>query len=192
MPEIDEGLLSRVAKRLDEPTKFAALGEDQSILELAATAYSAGLSGEEDEDLTRPTGFNPHVAALFEAVIESAFLVAHADGVFDEDEVRAFKKVVVTVCHGKVTETQVEALLADFSDQLDEDGLDKRLEMVGRTITRPEHAFEVLRIAGLLAAVSAGVSEEERAVLERMAQAFGVRRDMLQQALDEVDAVLST
>src|SRR5688572_26850443 len=145
MPGIDEDLLKRVAKRLDAPPSYATHAE-QSIIEAAAEAYSVGLSEEVEEDeQTRPTGFNPNAAAMFEAVVESAFLVANADGVFDPDELGAFKRVVVSACHGKVTEAQIEALMADFADQLEEDGIDKRIEMVARTITRPEQAGEVLR-----------------------------------------------
>lgn len=190
MPGIDEALLSRVIKRLDAPPSYAAHAE-QSIIEAAAEAYGVGLAEELDEDeQTRPTGFNPNAAALFEAVVESAFIVAKADGVFDGDELATFKQVVVAACHGKVTEAQIEALLADFGDQFEEDGIEKRIEMVARTITRPEQAAEVLRIAGLLAVISGGVSEEERTVLERMATQFGVGTEGLARALDEVESVL--
>jgi tellurite resistance protein len=189
MPGIDEDLLKRVAERLDAPPRYAA-HSDHSIIEAAAVAYSVSLSDEIDDEQTRPTGFNPNAAALFEAVVESAFLVANADGVFDTEELSAFKRVVVSSCHGKVTEQQIEALIADFADQLEEDGMQKRIEMVGRTITRPEQAAEVLRIAGLLAVVSAGVSAEERAVLERMATEFGVGAEGLSRAIAEVESVL--
>jgi tellurite resistance protein len=190
MPGIDEDLLKRVTQRLDQPPPYAAEAE-QSILEAAASAYSVGLAEELEEELTRPTGFNPNAAALFEAVIESAFLVANADDVFDDQEVATFKNVVVTACHGKVTEAQIEALLADFSDQLKEDGVDKRIEMVARVVRRPEQALEVLRISGLLALVSAGLSDDERSVLERMAGQFGVGREDLAQVLAEVDSALA-
>lgn len=190
MPGIDEDLLKRVATRLDAPPSYAVRAE-QSIIEAAAEAYNVSLSEEfDEEEQTRPTGFNPNAAALFEAVVESAYLVANADGVFDAEELATFKRVVVTACHGKVTEAQIEALMADFADQLAEDGMEKRIEMVARTITRPEQAAEVLRIAGLLALASAGVSEQERSVLERMATQFGVGEDGLSRALAEVESVL--
>ena len=41
--------------------------------------------------------------------------------------------------------------------------------MVARTITRPDHQQEVLRIAALMAHISGGVSEPERNVLEQLA-----------------------
>lgn len=191
MPDLDHGLLKRVAQRLSEPPLYATDSEQQSILALAASAYSSGLNSEvDDEEQTRPTGFDPQAAALFEAVVESAFLVAHADGEFDPDERLAFKRVVAAACQGKVSESQVDALIADFEDQLKEDGMVKRIEMVSRIITRPEQGGEILRIAGLLAAVSAGVNERERDVLERLAVQFGLGNEALEAALAEVDRAM--
>lgn len=154
-----------------------------------ASAFS---SGEQvlEEDITRPTGFNPFAAALFEAVLESAYLVANADGHFDATERNAFVHVVLEACDGQVSTAQMDALLADLAQQLNEDGVDKRIEMVGRTITRPEHGEEVLRIAGLLAHASAGMSDVERAMLEKLAARFGLDDSALDRVLAEVHSVL--
>jgi tellurite resistance protein len=75
---------------------------------------------------------------------------------------------------------------------LTEDGADKRVEMVGRTITRPEHGEEVLRIAGLLAHASAGVSDVERSWLEKLATRFGLEAGVLERVLDEVEAAVGS
>jgi tellurite resistance protein len=100
--------------------------------------------------------------------------------------------VVVAACNGSVAEPQLSALLADLADQLEEDGLDKRVEMVGRTITRPEHAREVLRIAGLIAHVSGGVSDSERTVLNKLAGQFHLDHGAVGAALAEVERALSS
>src|SRR5262245_21120893 len=129
----DESLLRRVADKLGQPPSYADEGAKGSILTLAAAFYG---SRPLDDDVTQPTGFDPEAAALFEAVVESAYLVAHADGEFDADERAAFQHVVLAACEGAVAARQVEALLADLEDQLAEDGLDKRIRMVGRAIAR--------------------------------------------------------
>jgi tellurite resistance protein len=185
----DEGLLRRVAQRLGQPPGYAGQGESRSVLVLAAGAYGSS-HNQESEDTTRPTGFDPQAAALFEAVVESAYLVANADGVFDAEEVAAFRNVIVTACDGKVSEAQADGLIADLRDQFAEDGIEKRIEMVARVITRPDHAKEVLRIAGLLAAISGGVSTEERDALSRLASRLGVGDAEVGAALDEVSRVL--
>jgi tellurite resistance protein len=157
-------------------------------LTVSASKYT---SSSLDDETTQPTGFDPQAAALFEAVVESAFLVANADGEFDDVERRAFMRVVLSACKGSVSEQQINALLADLGDLLEEDGIDKRVGMVARTITRPEQAHEVLRIAGLIAHVSDGVSSVERAVLDKLASEFRLDRGAVEGALAEVTRALS-
>ena len=184
----DLSLLGKVAQKLGEAPSYADSGVKGSILTVSATSY--GFRDEGEDEVTQPTGFDPHAAALFESVVESAFLVANADGVFDDTERAAFLQVVSSACGGSIAERQVAALLADLADQLEEDGLSKRIEMVARTITRPEHAREVLRIAGLIAHVSEGVSAQERDVLEKLTSNFQLKPADLDTALNEVERAL--
>lgn len=186
MVSVDEGLLNKVAARLAEPPSYAENAAGGSVLTVSAAAYSGSRVIEADEEVTQPTGFDPQAAALFEAVLESAFLVAKADGEFDDAERAAFQQVVLAACQGRVTQAQIKALLDDLDDLLEEDGIEQRINMVSKTITRESHAREVLRIAGLLAHVSAGVSEVERSVLERLSDKFGLSREILDGALIEV------
>ena len=117
-------------------------------------------------------------------------MVANADGDFDDAEQSAFQHVVVTACGGRIAERQVSALLSDLHDQLQEDGIDKRVQMVARSISREDHAREVLRIAALLAHVSGGVSEAEERVLNRLASELGLGHEDSLRALSEAARAL--
>ena len=156
----DESLLGKVATQLSRPPSYASGTAKASILSIAAASYGWKSNGDE---VTQPT------------VVEAAFLVANADGEFDETEQVAFRHVVVTACQGLVVERQVSALLADLTDQLAEDGMDKRVQMVSKSIAREDQAREVLRIAALLAYVSGGVSDVERNVLGKLANELTAR-----------------
>jgi len=188
MSEANTPLIQQIVAKLGRPPSYAERGVSGSILGVAAQSYG---SNSVVEDVTQPTGFDPEVAALFEALVESAFLVAHADGDFDETEREAFEHIVLAVCQGKVAERQVHALLLDLQAQLEEDGLEKRVAMVGRSIKRPEHAHEVLRVAALLAEVSGGVSAVERQVLSELAKACQLDEFALSRALTEATMSLS-
>jgi tellurite resistance protein len=179
-------LLAKVARShtLGEPS--TATESSVSILSLAAASYGAAPV----EENTVPTGFDPAAAALFEAIVEGAYLVASADGVFDEDERRTFERVVATACGGVVSPKHIAALVSDLADQLSEDGLDARLSMLGRTITKREHALEVLRIAALIARASEDVSAVERSVLDKIAAACGLDAGSVDTALREVDEAM--
>jgi tellurite resistance protein len=186
MTHPDKSLIERVARGIARPGAHTSGG--LSILAQAASSYGARPIMDE---ATVPTGFDPSAAALFEAVVEAAFLVANSDGVFDDDERAAFQSVVAEACGDVIQISQLDALLADLCEQLAEDGLEKRTRMVARTITRQEHQLEVLRIAALMAHISGGVSAQERSVLEQLARGFGLDHLQLQEALSESESVLS-
>jgi len=188
MPVADVRLLEKVARGLSEPRVDAPTGAESSILTVAAGAYGARPAGDEN---TVPTGFDPRVAALFEGIVEAAYLVANADGQFDDTERRAFEQVVFQACGGAVAAQQIGNLLADLGDLLGEDGLDRRILIVSRTVTNRDHQREVLRIAGLLAHVSGGVSEVERRMLDRLAESFDLTPDEVDRALAAVRAALA-
>lgn len=180
-----QSLLDKVAGKLREPREAGSVRG--SILALAGAQYG---SHQRDEDLTQPTGFDPQAAALFEAVVESAYLVANADGEFDSTEREAFEHVVLSACGGSVSPSQLRALLADLEDLLAEDGPEKRARMVARTISKPEQAREVLRVAALLAHVSEGVSDVERRTLDCLALEFKLPEGAVDAALSEVERAL--
>jgi tellurite resistance protein len=177
----DHSLLSRIARSLSEPDAPGNL--------LAETASLYGSRPEGDDDA--PPTFDPAAAALFEAVVEAAYLVANADGVFDATEQRAFRQVVFTACGEVIPERQLDAILADLAAQLEEDGLDKRLTMVARTIATPEHAREVLRVAALIAHISEGVSAVERDTMLKLARGCGLGPEALEEALRHVENALA-
>ncbi len=178
-------LLARVART--PHGEYAEGGtSDRSILTLAAASYGSRPTDES----TVPTGFDPHAAALFESIVEGAYLVATADGVFDEEERRAFERIVTASCGGAVAQGHIADLIADLADQLSEDGLDTRLARLGEGLGRKEHAQEVIRIAALIAHVSDDVSEVERSVLEKLAAACKIEASEIDVALAEVKTAL--
>ncbi len=183
----DKGLLERVARGVSRPGEAAPAGVTSSILAQAASSYGARPVVEES---TVPTGFDPAAAALFEATVEAAYLVANSDGEFDPEEQGVFQSVVVEACNNLVQPSQLGALLADLREQLAEDGIEKRARMVARTITRRDHQLEVLRIAALMAHASGGVSEPERHVLAELARGFDLGADAVDRALAEAESAL--
>jgi tellurite resistance protein len=181
-------LLARVAQFGSGPLPQASTGGATSILSLAAASYGLRPS----EDATVPTGFDPMAMALFEAIVEGAYLVATADAVFDDSERRTFERVVVAACGSGVAPEQIAALVSDLGDQLTADGLERRVQVVARSITKKEHAHEVLRIAALLAQASDDVSPQERDVLARIARACNVEAGEVDVALTEARKVLAS
>lgn len=182
-----ESLLARVVSSIAQGEPSQNGKNQKSILSQAAASYARKPSGAE---ATIPTGFDPRAASLFEAVVEAAFLVANADGEFDEAERETFVKVVHESCANTVQAQDVHALVADLADLLDEDGVDRRVEMVASVVQAPEHKLEVLRIAALMAWVSGGVDDTERTVIEKLAGHFGLSADEVESTFEQARSAL--
>jgi tellurite resistance protein len=168
MPDPIKRLVEGVA-RITRSGSEAPNPKTTSILAQAASAYSARPA---IDDVTMPTGFDPAAVALFESIVEGAFLVANADGNFDDAERERFQGIVGDACQNLVHMKQIEALVADLREMLAEDGAEKRISMITRTIARPEHQREVLRVAALMALASGDTDAPERAVIEQLARGF--------------------
>jgi len=183
-----ENLLARVVSSIAQGDASEDGANQKSILTQAAASYARKPSGAE---ATIPTGFDPRAASLFEAVVEASFLVANADGDFDEAERETFVKVVHESCANTVQRQDVHSLVADLADLLEEDGMDRRVEMVSSVVQVAEHKLEVLRIAALMAWVSGGVDATERSVIEKLASQFGLSEADVATTLEQARAALS-
>jgi tellurite resistance protein len=180
MPAPIKRFLNGAAKGVSRSGADAPNKSMSTILAQAASAYSARPA---IDDVTMPTGFDPAAVALFESIVEAAFLVANAGGSLDDDERGKFHTLVSDACQNLVHSKQLEALIADLGEMLAEDGVAKRIHMVSRTITRPEHQREVLRVAALLARPSSDAGPAERGVLEQFASAFHLDPDVVDDVL---------
>ncbi len=159
-----------------------------SLLVATAAKYGAKwLDGATSDD----GDFDPAALRLFEAIVEGAYLVAASDGDFDAAERAAFAEVMRAACGEKVSAETLHAVVADLSDLLAEDGMEKRLKMIARSISEPEQAREVLRIATLIAQVSNGVSEVERRVLDCLATELGLDGAAVDDAVRVVEQALA-
>ena len=65
------------------------------------------------------------------------------------------------------------------------------VQMVARSVAKPEQAREVLRLAALLAQVSGGVSDAERGVLSKLSGEMKLPDDAVDGALREVEKALA-
>jgi tellurite resistance protein len=180
-------LITRVARSvriLDAPAQAAG---GPSILLLAASSYGARPA----EDTTIPTGFDPGAVALFEAIIEAAFLVANADGEFDDEERRVFEGILTEACGGAVSPPQIAALIADLGGRLRRDGVARRIASLAAEPSKPEQTREVLRVAAVVGQASHGVSASERDVLAKIAKVRGLAPSDVDAAIAHARSVLS-
>jgi tellurite resistance protein len=174
----DKGTLDRVARAISRPGAGAP-GDAIAIILAQAAAYGAN-----------PGAGTATAQSGFEATVEAAFLVANADGEFDEEERSAFQQVVLQACNHLVQADLMQSLLSELGERLAADGIEKRASAVARSLTRRDQQLEVLRTAALMAEVTGGVATAERNVLETLARGCALDRSAVDQALEEAEAAL--
>jgi tellurite resistance protein len=163
-------VLARAARSVPAAASRVDSAGPPSILSLAATSFGV----RPGEDTTIPTGFDPIAVVLFETIVEAAFVVANADGRFDDEERRIFERIVVEACDGAVSSHQIAALVSSLDRQLQRDGIDRRIAALAVGVSKREQAEEVLRIAALIAQASESVSDVEREVMTKLATSCGL------------------
>jgi tellurite resistance protein len=168
--DAESKLIARAAQSVRIVDAPAQAARAPSIMLLAASSYGSRPA----EDTTIPTGFDPSAVALFEAIIEAAYLVANADGEFDDAERRVFEGILIEACGGAVAPQQIAALVAELHNRLHRDGAAQRIASLAADHSKPEQTREVLRIAALVGQASHGVSASERDVLAKIATVRGL------------------
>ena len=177
------------APKLARAARSASKGDSEvaaSIMATAALSYGARPQG----DVTTPTGFDPSAAALFEALVEVAYLIARADGRFDDEERRTFEGVVVATCGGAVATKEITDLIDELDRRLRTDGLDRRVESLAGCVLKEDHAREILRVGALVARASEGVSAVERDLLVKVAARCGLTSSDVEAALAQASSAM--
>ncbi len=119
-----------------------------------------------------PGGGDP--AMLFNAIIEAGYLVAAADGSVDQTEIDTIKKAVTTLTEGEMTPGDIDALIDDMVDLRKTEGEEQRCQAVGRILREARAGEEGVYLAAAIAYVSAGLSEPELTVMEKVARHAGL------------------
>ncbi len=145
-------------------------GRSRSVIALAAAAYAS----QPSVDSTTPTGFDPFAVTLFEAIVEAAFLVATADGVFDADEREVFSRIVAASAENALPRSDLNGLIEELAEHLAIDGVDRRVARIAQSVRRPEQKIALLRVAILVALANDTISETEEALIARLCNALDV------------------
>src|SRR6185312_11133577 len=97
---------------------------------------------------------------LFRASVEAGYLVASADGEFDDKERATLIKAVQTLSIGAVIEWETETLVDDCVARSKKDGHDARAKAVGAELKTIGHAEAGLFAAAAVARASKGVDKK--------------------------------
>lgn len=134
------------------------------------------------------TSAHVHTADLSEGqlqtLVEVILAVAYGDGTLGEAERRALGGYLTRLGDDRFDHAQTDALLLAATMNLERDGVDARLRAARDVLADEEARLVALRLA-YGAAKADGLAADERATLERVAQALGLDEDAVDRLEEE-------
>jgi tellurite resistance protein len=131
-------------------------------------------------------GANEEAAAM----VETAFLMAAADGEINTAEYEQLVGTIVIVTGDRVGSDRVRVVMSQLLEVLQIDGWEARVESVGRAIRSPEARRNAYRLAAGVSFVDGHIHPDEMNLFALLAEAFEIPIDEASQILREVRDML--
>jgi tellurite resistance protein len=141
---------------------------------MATTPSSSIADLEQHAERLRSELHVPHQNEVFRAAVEAGYLVATADGTFDDTERETLVKAIEILSVGAVIEWEVDTLLDECEAHSNKDGAAKRAETVGAELKRLGGAEAGLLLAAAVARATKKVDKKEAEVLKAVGAAAGL------------------
>lgn len=125
-------------------------------------------------------GYNPT------PVIDLGVLIANADGSVDDQERALLREVFQALLETKLTPDVVDALISASVEVIRLAGSEPRARLVASILQDCDAVEPGLRVALAIAFASEGLSEAERGVVDRIAEAAGVPKPRVDELVEEV------
>lgn len=142
------------------------------------------------QEITRNWLDDPTEDAETAGLVETAFLMAAADGHFGNAEQDEFAETLQFVSAGKLTLEQVDGVLDELIEALRRDGWDKRIEAVTAKLTTPESRRNAYRLAAGISFIDGEVQDDEARLFGILGQAFDISTDEASKLLANVRDLL--
>lgn len=121
----------------------------------------------------------PRQADVFKAAVEAGYLVALADSGVDATEREVLVKAVEMLSKGLVIEWETDALIEEFAQRAQSDGVEKCCERVGNILKETGQGEAGLFIAALVARATKGIAKSEAEVMKAIGKTAGVTPDKM-------------
>lgn len=143
------------------------------------------------ETLARQGLLSPEEAAALERVDpigEVMYLMMAADGQTSPAEKDAIRGAIRGLTGNQLRSGTIEAMLKNYAGRLKQQGRDERLHEVAEALSEvPVEAESAFSLAAAIALADDSVAEEENALINQLAEWFGLTRQRADEILDELD-----
>jgi tellurite resistance protein len=140
---------------------------------------SKKMSLEDHADEIRKDLAVPRQSDVFKAAVEAGYLVALADSGVDATEREVLVKAVEMLSKGLVIEWETDALIEEFAQRAEADGVEKCCERVGNILKETGQGEAGLFIAALVARATKGIAKSEAEVMKAIGKTAGVTPDKM-------------
>jgi tellurite resistance protein len=117
----------------------------------------------------------PHQNEVFRAAVEAGYLVANADGSFDDKEREILVQAIGILSVGAVIEWEVETLLDESAARAAKEGAIPRARAIGAELKKLGSAEAGILIAAAVARATKKVDKKEAEVLKAVGAGAGIR-----------------
>ena len=128
-------------------------------------------------------GYNPT------PIIDLGVLVVNADGVVDEKEREVLLDLFHTLLDAKLSDEVVDHLVTSCAQIIEAAGAESRARLVAEILVDCDAVEPGILVALAVAYASEGLSNDERVVIERIADAARLPRERLDQLVERVAKV---
>lgn len=119
-------------------------------------------------------------------LIESAFLMAAADGELSQSEYEQLVATIEYLTSKRFAGDQLRGLIAQLTESLQNDGWQARIDAVAATLTDPIARRNAYRLAAGVSFIDGEVQPDEERLFGLLAEAFAIPTDEASQILVEV------
>jgi tellurite resistance protein len=121
----------------------------------------------------------PNQNEVFRAAVEAGYLVASADGSFDDAERQTLIKAIEVLSVGAVIEWEVETLLEECEKRAEKEGATKRARTVGEELKKLGSAEAGILIAAAVARATKKVDKKEAEILKAVGAGAGIKGEQV-------------
>ena len=159
-----------------EPIQAEGLQGLNSMLE-QMTAYKDMLEREQAQKAqheAEQNAANEAQATEFGAFVETAYLIAAADGTVSESERQRLSHGISQLTQGKLNDQQIQEHMQAAASRFQSEGRDGRIQAVASVISDPNLRRAALLVAAGVAWLDRGVGEKEGLALQAISRAFDI------------------
>jgi phosphoenolpyruvate synthase/pyruvate phosphate dikinase len=170
-----------------EATEASGIGGLAGMLE-KMNAYTDMLARDQAQAAQQEaeqSAQNEKQSIEFGAFVETAYVVAAADGNPSEAEIASLSRGVSELTQGRYSQEDIHKMVQAAAERLETEGKDARIGAIASVITDPGLRRAAFLVAAGLAWLDRGVGEKEGLRLQALSKAFEIPMNEMHQLLGQ-------